>query len=159
MIGRLRRLAAVLLQLEDTPHRLALAFAIGLFIAFSPFLGFHTLLALAVGLLTRLSRAALLIGAYFTNPWTLAPLYGAGLMLGCWLLGVPVQGASITWTALGSGAYEQLWQALGAYLRPFLVGNLVLGSGSALVGYFLLRAALERRQAALQAQPSGGLAS
>jgi hypothetical protein len=155
VIGRLRRLALSLLQLEDTPHRVALAFGIGLFIAFSPFLGFQTLLALAVASLTRLSRAALLIGAYFTNPWTLAPLYGAGLVLGCWMLGLPVQGARLTWTAVGLGAPEQLWQVLGFYLRPFLLGNLVLGCVSGLLGYYLLRTALERRRLAVRAQPSG----
>lgn len=157
-MGRLRRLAAVLLRLQDTPHRVALAFAIGLFIAFSPFLGFHTVIALAVGFSTRLSRAALLIGAYFTNPWTLAPFYGAGLVLGCWLLGIPVQGATASWTAFVHGARDELWRALGVYLWPFLLGNLLLGSGSALVGYALLRSALERRRIP-EAQPSGGLAS
>jgi uncharacterized protein (DUF2062 family) len=157
-MGRLRRLAAVLLRLEDTPHRIALAFAIGLFIAFSPFLGFHTLIALAVGFLTRLSRAALLIGAYLTNPWTLAPLYGGGLVLGCWILGVPVRGANASWTAISGGAYDELWQALGIYVRPFLLGNLALGTASALVGYVLVRSILERR-AAMGVQPSGGLAS
>ena len=34
-----------LLALDDPPERTALAFAIGVFIAFSPFLGLHTILA------------------------------------------------------------------------------------------------------------------
>jgi uncharacterized protein len=78
----LRRALEALLGIDDTPRRVALAFAIGLYIAFFPLVGIHTLLALAVGFLFRLSRAALLIGAYVNNPWTIVPLYTAGTVLG-----------------------------------------------------------------------------
>ena len=36
-----------LLHIEDTPERTALAYSLGIFLGFSPFLGFHTLTALA----------------------------------------------------------------------------------------------------------------
>jgi uncharacterized protein (DUF2062 family) len=68
----------------------ALAFGIGLFIAFFPLLGIHTGLALVIALTFRLSRVALLAGAWVNNPWTLAPMYTAGTLVGCALLGVLV---------------------------------------------------------------------
>ena len=83
---RLRQMIRFLLQLEDTPNRVAIAFGIGLFIAFFPFLGIHTGLALAIALIFRLSRVALLAGAWVNNPWTLAPMYTAGTLVGCALL-------------------------------------------------------------------------
>ena len=43
---RLRQMVRLLLHLEDTPNRVAIAFGIGLFIAFFPLLGIHTGLAL-----------------------------------------------------------------------------------------------------------------
>ena len=46
--GLVRRWLDVLLHIQDSPERTAAAFAIGIFFGFSPFLGFHTLLALIV---------------------------------------------------------------------------------------------------------------
>ena len=40
-----------LLAIDDPPERTALAFSIGVFIAFSPFLGLHTLMATALAFL------------------------------------------------------------------------------------------------------------
>jgi uncharacterized protein (DUF2062 family) len=37
-----------LLAIDDPPERTALAFSIGVFIAFSPFLGLHTITATAI---------------------------------------------------------------------------------------------------------------
>ena len=39
----LKDLIKKLLHIEDTPERTALAYSIGIFLGFSPFLGFHTL--------------------------------------------------------------------------------------------------------------------
>src|SRR5688572_19685112 len=88
MSGRLRRAFAVLFHVEDSPHRIALAFGLGVFIAFSPLLGLHTAMALGIALLFRLSKAAVIIGIYVNNPWTIAPMYMAGTLLGCGMLGV-----------------------------------------------------------------------
>ena len=45
-----------LLALDDTPERIALAFAVGVFLAFSPLLGLHTVLGLAIAFLFGLNR-------------------------------------------------------------------------------------------------------
>jgi len=148
MTGRLGRALNALLLLEDTPERIALAFAIGVWIAFSPLLGIHTGLALGLAFLFRLSRAAMLFGAYINNPWTIAPMYTAGTLLGSWLLGDSPNGiSSIAWEAEGDAFYTSLWQGLQPYIWPYLVGNTVLGVLAAIPAYFLLRAVLRRRRA------------
>src|SRR6185295_5462370 len=68
----LRRAVQAVLHVEDTPHRIALAFAVGVFIAFFPIWGIHTAMALGVAFLFRLSRAATMVGAWVNNPWTMA---------------------------------------------------------------------------------------
>ena len=93
-MSRLRQVAHVLLRLEDTPGRIALAFGLGIFIAFFPLLGIHTGLALLIAFVFRLSRVAILAGAWTNNPWTIAPMYMAGTLLGCALLDVPSAGLS-----------------------------------------------------------------
>ena len=147
MKGRLGRALNALLLLEDPPERIALAFAIGVWIAFSPLLGIHTGLALGLAFLFRLSRAAMLFGAYLNNPWTIAPMYTAGTLLGSWLLGVSPRGiASIAWDAEDDAFYPSLWQGLRPYIWPYVVGNTVLGVVAAIAAYFLLRWVLRRRR-------------
>ena len=166
--GWLRRTVGQLLQLDDTPHRIALAFGIGVWLAFFPILGIHTVLGLLIAFLFRLNRAAMLAGVYVSNPWTLAPLYMAGTVVGCEILGVSrAELTSIDWTLHGRAFYRALFENLRPFVWPFVVGNTVLGIAGALVGYVVLREILERRRAAGaaamgpgpagQAPPAGGV--
>ncbi len=166
--GWLRRTVGQLLQLDDTPHRIALAFGIGVWLAFFPILGVHTILALLIAFLFRLNRAALLVGVYVSNPWTLAPLYMAGTVVGCEILGVSrAELTSVDWHLHGRAFYRALFENLRPYVWPFVVGNTVLGVAGGIVGYIVLREILERRRAAGtarsaaaagQAPPTGGVA-
>jgi len=143
-VSRIARAVKLLLHVEDTPHRIALAFGIGVWIAFFPIWGIHTAMALGLAFLLRLSRAAMMLGAWVNNPWTVAPFYAAGTALGCWLLGVPIE-----------RSFQLEWAALRPYLWPFVVGNTIVGVAGGIAGYAALRFVLERRRA----QPSGGSAS
>ena len=166
--GWLRRTVGQLLQLDDTPHRLALAFGLGVWLAFFPILGVHTILALLIAFVFRLNRAALLVGVYVSNPWTLAPLYMAGTVLGCEIFGVSsAELTSVDWSLHGRAFYRALFESLRPYVWPFVVGNTVLGVAGGIVGYVVLREILERRRAAGaarsaaaagQAPPTGGVA-
>lgn len=152
-MSRVRQWAQVLLHLQDTPHRIALAFAMGVWIGFFPILGIHTGMALGIAFAFRLSRVAILLGTWGpVNPWTLAPIYTAGTMLGCFLLGVPPAGLrDIDWTGLTGGSFIEGFRRLFSVLRPFLlpycVGNILLGTVAAAAVYFPMRSFLERRRA------------
>jgi uncharacterized protein (DUF2062 family) len=102
-------------------------------------------MALGLAFVLRLSRAAMVVGAWVNNPWTAVPFYAAGTTLGCWLMGVPIE-----------RSFRLDWHRLRPYLWPFVVGNTVVGVVGGLAGYFLLRYVLERRR---RAQASGGSAS
>ena len=150
MRASLRRALEALLGIDDTPRRVALAFAIGLYIAFFPVLGIHTVMALGVGFAFRLSRVALLIGCYVNNPWTIVPLYTAGTVLGCWMLGLP---AAEVWNAglpVDKGLHV-LTDTLRPLLWPYVVGNTVAGVLAGAVGYGVVRGVLERRMVAAPA--------
>ncbi len=154
-MNRLRQMVRVLLHVEDTPNRVALAFAIGLFISFFPLLGIHTGLALAIAIAFRLSRVAILTGAWVNNPWTLAPMYTAGTLLGCAILGVSPEGlGEIDWSLHGRAFYEALYEGLRPFILPFVVGNLVAGVVAGGLGYLVLRLVLERRRPALETRPA-----
>src|SRR5881409_3470222 len=113
MSGRVRRTVQMLLHLEDTPHRTAVAFGIGVWLAFFPILGIHTGLALLIAYLFRLNRAAMIVGVYISNPWTIAPLYMAGTVLGCAIFGVSNEGLNaIDWHLHGRAFYHALFESL-----------------------------------------------
>jgi uncharacterized protein (DUF2062 family) len=149
MTEGLRKMVRVLLHTGDTPHRTALAFGLGVFIAFSPLLGIHMWIALLVAVLFRLNRVAILAGTYLNNPWTFAPMYLAGTSLGCSLLGISNAGLSaIDWSLHGRAFYRHLRHVLRPYVWPFLLGNTLLGILCGLLGYLLLRRVIELRRAA-----------
>jgi hypothetical protein len=143
----LRRTGQILLHVEESPSRVALAFALGVFIAFFPILGIHTGLALVLAVLLRLNKVAILAGAWINNPWTIAPMYSAGTLLGCFVLGVsPTSLSEIDWSLSGREFYASLAAGLRPLLMPFVVGNLVLGAAAAFVSFLALRFLLTRQK-------------
>jgi uncharacterized protein (DUF2062 family) len=145
----LERTGQILRHVEGSPSRVAAAFGIGVFIAFFPILGIHTGLALVIALWFRLNKVAILVGAWINNPWTLAPMYTAGTLVGCALLGVaPVSPTGVDWSLEGRAFYSAFAETLQPLVWPFVVGNLVLGVVAGLAAFFLLRALLSRRRPA-----------
>ncbi|HZI20047.1 MAG TPA: DUF2062 domain-containing protein [Pyrinomonadaceae bacterium] len=136
--GALRRLLA----LDDPPERTALAFSVGVFIAFSPFLGLHTIMATAVALIFRFNKVAIYTGTFINNPFlTLVPIIVASYAVGAFVLGRPValpdEGMSLLREPhLTDAAY---WRALGAgwsdLLLPFAVGGMLLSVVCSLAAY------------------------
>jgi uncharacterized protein len=155
MTGRLGRAFQVLFHVADTPHRIALSFALGVFIAFSPLLGLHTLIALGIAVAFRLSKAAIIVGIYVNNPWTIAPMYMGGTVLGCYLLGVSTDDlVALHFEGHGWAFYRTMAHQLQPYLWPFALGNTLLGIVFGLLAYFILRRVLERRGRPASLQPS-----
>src|SRR5258708_12111105 len=76
-----RRWLGALLHIDDSPERTAAAFALGVFFGFSPFVGLHTLLAIAFAFLLNFNRVAVLLGVYSNLPWIVAPYYAFTTMV------------------------------------------------------------------------------
>lgn len=126
-----RVLLRQVLQLEEPPERTALAFAIGVFIAFCPAYGLHTAMAILCAWLFGLNIVALLAGAFVNNPWTIVPILGATYWTGAQLLG-QTESPPLRWDDLSLlGIYTQV----APYLIPFIVGGMVLSLIGALIAY------------------------
>ena len=143
----LRRAGQILLHVEDSPSRVAAAFGLGVFIAFFPILGIHTGMALVLAVFLRLNKVAILLGAWTNNPWTIAPMYTAGTLLGSALFGVSTGSlAMIDWSLRGRAFYESLGRGLRPLVLPFVVGNLLLGALAGLASFVALRWLLAQRK-------------
>jgi uncharacterized protein (DUF2062 family) len=121
-----------LLHIGDTPERTALAYSIGVFLGFSPFLGLHILLALVIAFLWKLNRVANLIGIGMNTPWWIVPYY----VMATWV-GMRVTGFWIDWAILkeifqlglnkgfiGSDFWSSIASQSG-FLLSFGVGSLI----------------------------------
>jgi uncharacterized protein len=120
-----------ILHLHESPHRTALAFSVGVFIAFSPSYGFHTLQVLFCTWAFRLNFLALMAGAFINNPWTIVPILGATVWTGFQVLDMP-QIAPFDWNDLSLGS---LYHQILPYLFPFLIGGVILSVGGMLIAY------------------------
>jgi uncharacterized protein (DUF2062 family) len=154
----LRRLLAI----DDPPERTALAFSVGVFIAFSPFLGLHTIMATVLAFIFRFNKIAIYTGTFVNNPiLTLVPIILASYAVGAFFmgrpLGLPEQGlALLREPHLLTGDY---WRRLFAHSRdvlmPFAVGGLSLSVVCSLAAYPLtLRMLRVKRRLAVSAEGS-----
>ncbi|MFQ5489404.1 MAG: DUF2062 domain-containing protein [Phycisphaerae bacterium] len=73
------------LHADDSPHRIALGAGLGTFVAFTPTVGFQTIISLAVAAAFRANKAICIPPVWITNPLTLGPIYWF-----CWRIGAAV---------------------------------------------------------------------
>ena len=152
-LGRLRGFLRQLLHLGDSPERTALAFSIGVFYSFSPFVGLHTVMGLATAFVFRLNRLALLIGVYVNNPWTLAPAASFGTALGFFILGTENKFTESSWDTILSGAFwKEMFSDVEHLLLPFFVGNFILSVAAALIAFIVTKRILMRHRARHEAR-------
>lgn len=130
-IPSFRSLLKQVLHLRESPQRTALAFAIGVFIAFSPVYGLHTVIVLFCAWALGLNFLALMVGAFLNNPWTLVPILGASYWVGALLLGRS-DSPAFDWNDVSFGA---LYAQVMPYAMPFFLGGFVLSLLGAALAY------------------------
>ena len=126
-----------LFALNDTPERIARAFALGVFLAFSPLIGLHLLLGVLFAVFFGLNRFALFVGLFINNPYTLIPIYAAGTYIGSLLIGYPSPSA-LPSIELHSILSSNFWvQIAGQWhiLKPMVLGSTVLSILVAVFSY------------------------
>jgi hypothetical protein len=119
-------------RLPDSPHRIALGFACGALASFTPFFGFHIVLAVALGWAVRGNLLAAAFGTVVGNPVTFPFIAAASLELGWWILSdkpmTPGEGLSAAW----------LLDNIELIFLPYLVGGILPGLATAAISYWLI---------------------
>ena len=136
----LRQRLAIVLHLQETPHRTALAFAAGVFIAFAPHYLFHTASVVLFAWLFRLNYVAVFLGSIVNNPWTLIPILAASLYTGLFLVGESSP-TTVEWEQL---TMDNIFDMLPPYLIPFLIGACTLAVIASLLAYPVMRWTITR---------------
>lgn len=157
-------------RLPDTPHKISLGFACGVFVSFSPLFGLHFLYAAICAFILRGNVLAALLGTFFGNPLTFPFIATVSYRLGRALLGQTADEAAIlglrealvsglhgVWHSLLSlvGLSGPRWDEVREFIdhvfTPYFVGGLGPGIASGLVCYILARpivAAYQKRRRA-----------
>ncbi|KDB02700.1 hypothetical protein U879_16020 [Defluviimonas sp. 20V17] len=148
VIHRIRRL-------PDQPHRIARGIAAGVFISFTPFFGFHFVIAAGLAWLMGGNMVAALLATFVGNPITFPFIMTLSVELGSHLLGkrggIPLRQivdsfarASVelwnNFTALFLD-HSAHWSSLILFFHhvfwPYLIGGILPGLAAALTGYYL----------------------
>ena len=134
--GSLRRVFGRLLLSPDLWHlnrgSVAWAVSIGLFLAWAP-VPFQMVLAAGVAIVVRCNLPVAVALVWISNPVTVAPLFYAAYKLGGWMLDIPHGDFRIELSL------RWLLEELGKVWEPFLLGCLVMGIASAVLGQIVLR--------------------
>lgn len=117
-----------IMSLDGHPGHIASAFAVGVFVSFTPFFGLHTPIAIGLALLLRLNKVACITGAWLNTPLTVVPVLVASYNLGRFLRGKPAK--QLTLTTLD-------WHSIQPYAKSILLGSSIIGFLAAVAAYFI----------------------
>lgn len=161
-------------RLPDPPHKIARGVAAGVFVCFTPFFGFHFVLAAVLALMMQGNILAALLATFVGNPLTFPLIATISLEMGSWMLGTPgglqfphvarafSQASVELWDNFRAIFTPEVtdWQSMGVFYRtvfqPYLVGGIVPGIVAGVVSYYLTLPAVsayqKRRVKKLQAR-------
>lgn len=158
----LSRLLRRIVSTDETPERLALSFSIGTFLSFAPPIGLHTLIGLTIAYLFRLNKAAMLVGVYVNNPWTIVPYYAFATWVGIKLTGMP-KGVGFPDIGVRRLLSREFWHYLAAQWRiliPVTVGSMILAVLIGLATYPIILVLIRRYRTRLglegESEPQSG---
>jgi uncharacterized protein (DUF2062 family) len=160
------KLLRSVIRLEDTPYRIAMGCACGIFSSALPIFG-QTFIGMICARLLRANVIASLPWSWISNPFTTLPMWYGGYRLGVWLLeevkalsyaqiGQLVQQFDkMHWTQGLSLMSAALWDAL----QPLWLGTVVMGMAMAAPGFLAVYYIVVRvqRRRVLQRDTGGPL--
>ena len=142
------------LHIDDSPHRIALGLAIGLFVAFSPIVGVHLPLVIIFAMLLRANKFTALTSVWVCNIFTMAFIYYPSYLVGWAICGIFRETQAHTpgevgemfaklfsFSSIMSVFYESrfwvsLWNMFKAIGLELTIGGTILGTAAAVAGYF-----------------------
>ena len=133
-----------ILRLSATPYAIAAGCAVGAFVSFTPFIGFHIAISIALAWLIRGNFIAAAIGTSVGNPLTFPLIWASTYELGYVILsGEPAAAPP----PLGRHLLERSIENLSPIVKTMSVGSLPLGFLASLVVYTIVYKSVAAYQA------------
>jgi len=150
-----------LLEHQGSPHAVAMGFAIGVFVAFTPTVGFQMIIGATIAHFFRANRVIAAALAWITNPVTVAPLYYFNYRVGLFFVGGDVrQGKDFihSITHISIWRFDAFVSTMSDMLHNFAgiagvlwLGSVVVGAIGAAISYPLVRRIVTIERAKLEA--------
>jgi hypothetical protein len=118
-----------------TPHEVSLGVAVGIFVAFIPLFGSHTITAIALASLLRVNTLIVLLGTQISNPFT----FPFQLIISAEVGSLILNGTFLEIRFTRDVSY------LHQFILPILIGSLVLGICSSVLSFLLVKGLLRKR--------------
>ena len=129
-------------KLRGSPREASLGIALGVFVGMSPFLGFHTAIAVLLASLFKWSKITAALGVFITNPITAPIIYPLTYRLGAMLTGFsePIQWSRL----LESVALIELLKNSPMIIIDMLFGGIFVGIPLSIIVYFITHAIVSK---------------
>ena len=145
-----------LLRLSGSPYSIAMGCAVGVFASFTPLMGFHVIMSVAMAWVLRGNLVAAAIGTLVGNPLTFPLIWAGTFRVGQFLLPGPDQDAPAKLSvAMEHNSVSQIWPLL----KPMLLGSIPVGLVAGCITYLLVFRMVSAVRAARQARLAGRLSS
>ncbi|MGD9364260.1 MAG: DUF2062 domain-containing protein [Desulfobacteraceae bacterium] len=136
------------IRLRGTPEKISLGLSLGIFIGMTPFLGAHTLIAVALASLFKWSKITAAIGVMITNPFTAPLIYPVTYKLGAM---VTAFSSPSQWSKIFEpDGVIGLMKSSPMIFIDLIVGGVLIGLPLSLVSYYLTMLALSRARRRLK---------
>jgi uncharacterized protein (DUF2062 family) len=134
-----------ILRLSGTPYAIAMGTAVGVFASFTPFVGLHIVITLALAWLFGANMIAGGIATAVGNPLTFPLIWASTYELGHVILGGVNSAAP---ARLGDELASWNFDQILPLLKPMLVGSITLGAAAGLLAYLVVYKAVSAYQEA-----------
>lgn len=140
-----------LVMLNASNYAISAGFACGAAVSMTPFIGFHSILAILTAFILRANIPAALLGTIVGNPWTFALIWPATYETGRFLLGTDMR-SNLDFvavfdnikTAFHTHNFALARQDIEEVVWPMAVGSVIFYITTFIISYFLLKHFLQR---------------
>jgi uncharacterized protein (DUF2062 family) len=142
-------------RISGSAHFITIGVISGVFASWTPFVGFHFILAALIAYFLRGSLLASALGTFFGNPFSFPFIWLSTYNLGGFLLGYEAQseihlvvpkGTFLLLFTNPAAFFDVMWGVVGPYFVPMLIGSFPLGIATCIPIYFVMRPIIEKYQ-------------
>ena len=138
------------LHVDDTPHRIALGVAIGIFVTWTPTIGLQMVLTILLAMLLRANKFVGVPFVWISNPLTIVPVYGPNYWIGSKLLGegytwsrfIEATAGATALTGTWTEKVQAYWSAFWPIFPPLWMGSIMMALVLGGITYPLIRYAV-----------------
>jgi uncharacterized protein (DUF2062 family) len=145
LVNQLIGIKGKLLGISEEPRKVAMGYALGIFLAASPLIGLKVFIAIALTFIFKWNKVAAIIGVFHINPLTGPIFYGFSFLVGNSVLGSDVSFA-FTWPITIKTLYE-IVTANSMVFMSLLTGGIILGLPLAIAAYYFSSSLIHHKNA------------